>query len=894
MGEFIQSKSRRIIYLFLIVAVTSLAVTIILAKPSAAIMELTLSWTNEEPKVIYSQPIADVMVMTTCSGELRSSRVVGEIDAVNVCFSVGSGSNIKFGMYYKGNSYVPVVGSVHDNKMYKLIGVSCSIYTPCVYIPSADVLVTKQYFSSRFGQSIVLYNNFSKRIKKTIDASITISYDFDATSPDYVYSSDPMKTWTVGGYGASENGDWLAIEIREKGMYILNMHTRELRRVSKMTFNYFWGMTPTTEMTISNDGRHVAIMGANAYITVYDVNDSCGDVATNENIMIDTPLVKACQQAVINTEKFIPHFFEAFHPRFSSDGGELSFYAIGYQGDQREVVMATAAYEPLSLKFLALGDSFSSGEGETSDKFYQKGTNNPYEKCHLSTRSYPYLTAKILGLSDQYVKSVACSGATTNDVIGWTPDYQGQGDRLKTEPLAPQQKEYALTEARENFVPGRILQAIFVEQYQPKIITIGIGGNDVGFMEKLKACLSPETCEWVLTVEGREKTAVEIQGLFWTLLDTYTNLRRLSPQSTIYAVGYPKIINPNGSCGVPLGLMFDSIERRFMDEGIKYINQVIAAAAKKAGVHYIDIENSLGNQVLCGDGKQTAMNWVRSGDDAGISSNFNNIKVIGFESFHPNPTGQELISKVVAGAIADGAAAGACATTDTGCYNSVSIPWPSNYWLFGGVMHDYSFQHNVKFTSDQIGSINGKRKTINMPLGFFDIHSKVHVELHSYLIDLGYLTTDSQGALKADITLPSNVSDGYHTLHLYGISPTGERVDYYDVINTTPIPNNYISTVAPVVSTSKTIVSLSQAQVPTTIRNQDKDGYAPVIDSTNNSARSKEVLGESISLKQLIDTPGDFKLINFIYGVLGLFSLGIIIAIILKAKISNHGHSKNS
>jgi hypothetical protein len=254
-----------------------------------------------------------------------------------------------------------------------------------------------------------------------------LSYSFDASNPDYVYTSDPAKTWAVGGYGASENGDWLAIEIRDKGMYVLNLHTRELRRISTMAFNYFGGMMPTTEITISNDGTHVAIMGSNAYITVFDVINDCGDIATGENLMTDKYLVLPCKQAAINTNKFIPNFFEAFHPRFNSDGSELSFYSIGYHGDQREVVLAAAAYQPFRLDFLSLGDSFSSGEGETSDNFYQKGTNDTYEKCHLSTRSYPYLTAKILGLSDQFVKSVACSGATTNDVIGWTPDYQGQG-----------------------------------------------------------------------------------------------------------------------------------------------------------------------------------------------------------------------------------------------------------------------------------------------------------------------------------------------------------------------------------------------------------------------------------------------------------------------------------
>jgi lysophospholipase L1-like esterase len=458
----------------------------------------------------------------------------------------------------------------------------------------------------------------------------------------------------------------------------------------------------------------------------------------------------------------------------------------------------------------------------------------------------------------------------------------GTRDRLKTEPLGAQQREYALTEAREDFIPGRILQATFVEQYQPKIITIGIGGNDVGFMDKLKSCLGIDTCEWALTPEGREKSAAEIQGLYWTLLDTYTNLRRFSPQSTIYAVGYPKIIDPNGSCGVPLGLMFNSIERRFMDEGIKLINQVIAAAAKKAGVHYIDIENSLGDQVLCGGGKPTAMNWIRLGDDSGVSSNFNFIKVIGYESFHPTPTGQDLISKVVAAAITNGTAADACAITDTHCYNSVRQPWPSEYWLLGGIMHDYVMQHDVKFTSDQIGSIDGKRKTINMPQGFFDASSKVNVELHSDPIDLGYLTTDSQGALSADISLPSDIPDGYHTIHLYGTTPTGEKVDYYDVINTTPVIDSHASVdvsglalINPATSSTQTS---SQNTVNTTIENSHISGS----DSQAIQSSSKAVLGDSSSVNKPVNTVVNLRSLNLLFVALGIFTVAVAAVIIIK------------
>ncbi len=884
MGKFVQSKSRRILNFFIFALTISIFTVLIVDKPGSASVRWIWPWGSNEATVIYTNPISDALAMTTCPTQLQNEQVDGETNSVNACITTGP--KLKFGMYRNGNSYIPVLGNIREEKMYRLVGASCDLYDPCTYVPGADVLVTKQRLSLRLGESIVLFNNFSKRIRKIIDTnSLSPVYAFDNASPDYVYTNDPLKAWPVGGYSASENGDWLAIEIREKGIYVLNLHSRELRRISSMTLSYFTGMAPTTEMAISNDGLHVAVMGMNAYIQIFNIDDSCGESVTGAQMEIDYTIKAPCGLVPINTDKFIPHFFAAVHPRFNSDGGELTFYAMGRYGEQREVVLAAAGYEPFRLNFLALGDSYSSGEGETSDSYYQKGTNYNYEKCHLSARSYPYLTARILGISDIYAKSIACSGATTNDVIGWATDYQGQGDRFKAANLTSEQKTSALTEARENFIPGRILQAVFVEQYQPKIITIGIGGNDVGFMDKLKTCLGLDTCEWALTPEGREKTAVEIRGLFWTLLDTYTNLRRLSPQSTIYAVGYPKIIDPKGSCGVPLGLMFDRFERPFMDEGIKYINQVIAAAAKKAGVHYIDIEGSLGDQVLCGSKKPSAVNWIRTGDDIPFIKDYDFSKIIGSESFHPTPIGQDLISKVVAKAITDNSAADACSVSDIGCYNSVLPPWPDDYWLFGGVMHNYSYQHNVRFTSDKIGSINGKQKVINMPPSLFDPNVQVHAEIHSDSILLGTFQPNMDGGLIANINIPSDIPDGYHTIHLYGTSPSGEDVDYYDVVNTTPLPIS-----GPPITATPLPRPNSKLNITITPDSNSHDGMMTSKKTSDDvlvSSRRGDygvvaaVLGDSsIKTNRLSLNRSSFNLVRLAY------SLGAIISVILMTIIT--------
>src|SRR5690606_32712651 len=94
------------------------------------------------------------------------------------------------------------------------------------------------------------------------------------------------------------------------------------------------------------------------------------------------------------------------------------------------------------LDYLALGDSYSSGEGDTErdkrtgQKYYRSWTDveedaawgQPREKCHISTRSYPYILAQGMALGDPVNgpstrwHSVACSGARIRDVSDGNPE----------------------------------------------------------------------------------------------------------------------------------------------------------------------------------------------------------------------------------------------------------------------------------------------------------------------------------------------------------------------------------------------------------------------------------------------------------------------------------------
>src|SRR5690606_27313855 len=131
-------------------------------------------------------------------------------------------------------------------------------------------------------------------------------------------------------------------------------------------------------------------------------------------------------------------------------------------------------------------------------------------------------------------------------------------------------------------------------------VDVSMRGNDVGCKQKLSAVITPGTCHWARDVEAKTQTAIEIQSLFPKLVNLYNEIQRVSPNTKIYAVGYPKIVDTSWICPDVIGNLITTVEAVFIENGIKYLNSVIAAAARQAGAHYVDIEDIYGDHRLCG------------------------------------------------------------------------------------------------------------------------------------------------------------------------------------------------------------------------------------------------------------------------------------------------------
>ena len=557
----------------------------------------------------------------------------------------------------------------------------------------------------------------------------------------------------------------------------------------------------------------------------------------------------------------------------------------------------------MKLEYLALGDSYTSGEGEYSDQYYLEGTNKEFEKCHVSSRSYPFLIADLSDLNLNLVKSVACSGAKTEDVTGGDTYYFGQNGRLGSDGKNLSDTNLVMTQSDsiDNFLPGRVHQASFVKRYLPNIITIGIGGNDIGMVDKLKTCIGPGTCNWASDPKMREQFAVEIKNLFNTLVNTYQELRDSSSSSKIYAVGYPRPADGDGTCGPLTGFLLNNEERVFMSEAVIYLNQVIKAAAEKVGIGFLDIQESYGRHIMCGDEAPSGINSVIIGDDIGLSGESSWIKFIGNESFHPNPYGHLLAAKYIFNSIGDISKHEYCTDNKVVCPNDISVPEPSEYWV-GEKYDNYPSLILANFIYNGSDSTNLLRKRAILPNFSLLPNSQVEIEINSTSTKLGTFIVKNDGSLSTDLDLPLGLEEGFHTIHAYGISYSGEQVDLYQVvkyqkilldiveekdnqINLNNVSNNLAN--SQTVSQNRTINNDdTELKIDQSLLNKDKNNYKIL----TNLSTVPEVLGlssKNLSLEENEPIIKDNKdsIVKLILLIVSGITLIVLLIIHLNKKI---------
>lgn len=687
-------------------------------------------WLRSAPEVINEADMPVTSLPYKCSGFVRSIPVRQHSELVEACvFGEGEGTRVARFSGLSGG-FVYAIAFSSESYFTPILDI-CGSFKQCVYGQEADVLLVETQLSNGLGVRMI--KNFSQHLKRYTDNGTYYRLEGEREERPLMLGGAPAQTQAIA---VSRNGRWAFIELVTYGFVRVELSTLSYRRVVAPGAQYGYGANPSYELAISDTGNEVGITGWRGGIEVYAINPTCGDTLSDASLPTFAPHIEACPGASLGPGTLFPGFISGYAPHFSRDGRHLSLI-VESPGKLRIATVSPGEYAgAVSPSYVAFGDSFTSGEGESDDSFYHPHTNTTLNRCHVSTRSYPYL----LGAAwSEPTLNRACSGARIGEV-------RMESKKAQAEAATPATR-----------------------------ISVSVGGNDIELIGKLKTCLGVGLCAWAAP-EKRQEGAEEIRRIYPRIVALLQEFKLEHPRAQIALVGYPQVINTvdGAQCGIVLSSMLAAEERRYMAESLRYLNQVLKAAAHSAEVTYLDVEASYEGVRLC-DQTPLAMNAVRLGDDIAPLPFLKNFKIIGAESFHPTPKGHELLAQFVQTRSSNWKAS-LCA-----CSFAQSELSPPPYWTEGSATTPLLSQVADTFLSSQT-VVPGGVATATFPKGSFAPESSVTFELHSEPIELARVRAGSDGSLVAQLSIP-DMADGYHSVHALGESSAGERLDVYQIVS---------------------------------------------------------------------------------------------------------------
>lgn len=428
--------------------------------------------------------------------------------------------------------------------------------------------------------------------------------------------------------------------------------------------------------------------------------------------------------------------------------------------------VAAGADEIAGYEYVALGDSYSAGFGLTpfsaTSPFAATPPTDP-NGCYQADANYPHLVASQFGL---VIDDQTCSGAISANLGYPTGTTIPAPPTVNTLPTLPTTATIQTTMTGQTALQ---LQTAALSA-STDIVTVAIGGNDLGFADIAEACIrlsnsagsfatglqflasiDVENCQDYFDDETTYPDAY-LKGRF----DTYVvprieavmqEIKTLAPNAQVFVVGYPQIAPsdatmadacftsplPPGTNTVP----FSGTDLLFINEIEGLIDSALQAAATSHGFHFVSSAASTAGHTLCSSDPWIAGLTVAypSGSPATCPANYQplghdgNVYVcVELGALHPNASGVANLASVVAAALPP-----AFSIAVTG-----GSPTP------GG--------------------------TITIAANGFQPNEHVEVVLHSTPVTVGTFTAGASGSFTASVVFPSDVPPGAHRLVATGLT----------------------------------------------------------------------------------------------------------------------------
>jgi lysophospholipase L1-like esterase len=239
------------------------------------------------------------------------------------------------------------------------------------------------------------------------------------------------------------------------------------------------------------------------------------------------------------------------------------------------LVAAVCAASASATKYVALGDSYSSGTGTRT---YYDST------CQRSIYAYPYLLHN--AHPTWTFVDAACSGAKTGDILN---------------------TQAASLTSDTNWV------------------TYTIGGNDAGFSSVITTCAQPG---WLSDCDGAINTAQSyITNTLPGRLDLVNNkIKSLAPSAKVVVLDYPHLFMGE-DCNA--ATWFSPSEETRLNQTADMLKNALSAAAARAGANFLfrDVIPPFIGHAICDGGGGSSTEWIN-----GLSNPTS-------ESYHPKISG---------------------------------------------------------------------------------------------------------------------------------------------------------------------------------------------------------------------------------------------------------------
>lgn len=402
------------------------------------------------------------------------------------------------------------------------------------------------------------------------------------------------------------------------------------------------------------------------------------------------------------------------------------------------------------LEYVSLGDSYQAGYGLVPFSTTSPFAGDP-NGCYQADANYPHGVAAALGLT---LDDETCSGAITANI--------GYGSATVpasvTNVILPTLPTVTTPQTTSSGMTAPTVQSAGLSA-DTDIVTVGIGGNDLGFSYIATSCIR-------LSLDSDPIYLYEKVGAFDNCSDyfgdpvgypsaylpgrladavqprleaTFAEIRAAAPNAQVFVVGYPQVApaDATSSCFssplTPNSVPFSPEDLDFLHGVEDQLDTFIEDAATAAGFHFISTWDQTAQNTLCSPEPWIAGITIDSASGSTCPPDFVPVDsgssiCIKLGALHPNPTGVAGIETIVQTAIADTMA----------LTSSAASVFPGGQLMIQG--------------------------------GGFAPNEDVEIWLHSTPVLLSTIPANALGAISTTITIPTTATPGAHSIVATGVT----------------------------------------------------------------------------------------------------------------------------